>query len=539
MYIYNLRDVTAAMNREGRLIALHGHTLDILESRSLDGLASNTLKSIETVFDADLISFLVVEGDELVCLDRRWRSRSLKLSLYGEGSIARSAREGKTIEVRDFSREQTALEDFKPLSELVVPVKANDKVVAIIDVRSGRPDAFTKVDTEALEVLSLYVGFAYKLRKEIESIASSGSQYRHLLDVLNDAVFVLDGSRYIYLNMSGAGLLGYNDPSELMEKDVYQHIHPEYRESVRRNMESRLRGEEAPEKYEIKLVKRDGAVIDVEERASRIVFEGRPASLVVEKDITAQKAMEEQLRKYAENLKQQVDNSSQELLEAQQFAAAGRMASMVGHDLRSPLQSIRNATYLLRRQPSRSEEMLTSIENSVDRALAMLEELRHRTRETPLKIEPTDLPDLITDVVKDIPTTEAVEISFNLDPELKVVEIDPLKIRRVLDNLIRNAFEAMPDGGKLTVETKREADHFIIKITDTGVGIPEENFQNLFKPFYTTKSKGLGLGLAYSMKAVESHNGTIVVESQVGKGTTFTIKIPLNQTLEAKEATNQ
>ena len=204
------------------------------------------------------------------------------------------------------------------------------------------------------------------------------------------------------------------------------------------------------------MVKRDGAVIDVEERASRIVFEGRPASLVVEKDITAQKAMEEQLRKYAENLKQQVDNSSQELLEAQQFAGAGRMASMVGHDLRSPLQSIRNATYLLRRQPSRSEEMLTSIENSVDRALAMLEELRHRTRETPLKIEPTDLPDLITDVVKDIPTTEAVEISFSLDPELKVVEIDPLKIRRVLDNLIRNAFEAMPDGGKLTVETKRK-----------------------------------------------------------------------------------
>jgi PAS domain S-box-containing protein len=524
--------------RKGRLSSLHSHTLEILESRNLDGLSKNTLNSIETVFDADLISFLVIEGDELVCLDRLWRSRSLRLSLQGEGSIARSAREGKTIEVKDFSGEQAALEDFKPLSELIVPVKTDDTVVAIMDVRSGRPDAFTKVDAEALEVLSLYVGFAYKLRNEIESVASSGSRYRHLLDVLNDAVYVLDGSRYIYLNMNGAGLLGYDNPSELIEKDVYQHVHPDYRESVRRNIESRLRGEDVPEKYEIKLVKRDGAVIDVEEKASRIVFEGKPASLVVEKDITAQKVMEEQLRKYTEDLKQQVDSRSQELLEAQQFAAAGRMASMVGHDLRSPLQSIRNATYLLRRQPSRSEEMLASIENSVDRALAMLEELRHRTRETPLKVEPTDLPDLITDVLKDIPTTEAVEISFNLDPDLKVVEIDPLKIRRVLDNLIRNAFEAMPDGGKLTVETKRDVDHFVIKITDTGVGIPEENFQNLFKPFYTTKSKGLGLGLAYSMKAVESHNGTIAVESQVGKGTSFTIRIPLRQATEVKEATS-
>ncbi len=115
---------------------------------------------------------------------------------------------------------------------------------------------------------------------------------------------------------------------------------------------------------------------------------------------------------------------------------------------------------------------------------------------------------------------------MRLDPTLKVVEVDPLKVRRILENLVRNALEAMPNGGRLTIETKGEGDHFTVLVTDTGVGIPRERFTNLFRPFYTTKSNGLGLGLAYSQKAAEAHGGTIEVESEVGKGTTFKVRLP-------------
>jgi signal transduction histidine kinase len=180
--------------------------------------------------------------------------------------------------------------------------------------------------------------------------------------------------------------------------------------------------------------------------------------------------------------------------------------------------------------------MLNSIESSVDRALAMLEELRHQTRETPLKEEAVDLPEMVMSILKDTPMGEGIQVDMRLDPSIKVVRLDPMKIRRVFENLVRNALDAMPNGGRLTVETKAEGDYFTVLVTDTGVGIPKENFPNLFKSFFTTKSNGLGLGLAYTQKAVEAHGGTVEVESEVGKGTTFKVRLPNRPSQKAPEA---
>ena len=104
--------------------------------------------------------------------------------------------------------------------------------------------------------------------------------------------------------------------------------------------------------------------------------------------------------------------------------------------------------------------------------------------------------------------------------------VDPVKIRRVLDNLIKNACEAINGPGTVTVKADRVDGNLAIEVTDTGVGIPEDFMPNLFQTFKTTKKRGLGLGLAYSKKAVDAHGGTITVESKVGKGTTFTVRVP-------------
>jgi signal transduction histidine kinase len=168
----------------------------------------------------------------------------------------------------------------------------------------------------------------------------------------------------------------------------------------------------------------------------------------------------------------------------------------------------------------------------------MLEELRYKTRETPMIIKATDLHDLIVDILRDIPIPGSIQVNIRLDSELKTVEIDSLKIRRVIDNLVRNAIEAMPTGGMLTIETQNKGEAYAITITDTGIGIPEVNLPSLFKPFYTTKEKGLGLGLAYSLKTVEAHGGIIEVDSKVGKGTEFRIilnKHPNVKTAEEKK----
>jgi signal transduction histidine kinase len=104
--------------------------------------------------------------------------------------------------------------------------------------------------------------------------------------------------------------------------------------------------------------------------------------------------------------------------------------------------------------------------------------------------------------------------------------VDPTKVRRVLDNLIRNACEAVAGPGVVTVRVRREAGALVIEVRDTGVGIPEEFRPYLFQTFKTTKKRGLGLGLAYCKRAVEAHGGSIEVESRVGEGTTFTVKLP-------------
>jgi len=118
------------------------------------------------------------------------------------------------------------------------------------------------------------------------------------------------------------------------------------------------------------------------------------------------------------------------------------------------------------------------------------------------------------------------EIKLELEQDMGPVYIDVSQISRVLDNIIGNAIEAMPEGGVLTVSTSRTEEGVNLKVADFGIGMTPEVKANLFKPFYTTKRGGVGLGLTYCKRAVEAHGGTITVDSQVGEGTEFTIKIP-------------
>ncbi len=532
-----LQDTTEASLHEQRLRSLHEHAPKILKARTNGELAKFTLDAVEASFDSEVISFMLVEGEALVCLERRWRASGLRVPLSGGSLLAVCAREGRPVTTGGVSNGAATIEDIAIKSELSAPIKNGDAVVAILDLRSSRANAFPEADVRAIENLCLYAGCTYRLISELESITSSETQFRSLLEALGEAVYVLVDSRYAYVNKSGAELLGYTSPSDVVGKDVFIDVAPEYREALRGRLENQ-HGEGATDTFEMKLIKRNGSSIFIEVNASWIVFEGKPAYLAIAKDVTSNKLQQEQINQHTTELEKQVEKRTQELLEAQQFAAAGRMASMVGHDLRSPLQSIRNATYLMRRQPERIEEMLNGVEVSVDRALSMLEDLRYRTRETPLKLESIDLPELIVDILKEAPVAENIAVDVRLDPQLKVVTVDSLKLRRVVDNLVRNAIEAMPSGGRLTVEAKSDGDKFAILVSDTGVGIAQDHFSKLFKPFYTTKAKGLGLGLAYSLKAVEAHGGTIEVESKVGVGTVFKIlltKNPVTRTLEAKD----
>ncbi len=243
-------------------------------------------------------------------------------------------------------------------------------------------------------------------------------------------------------------------------------------------------------------------------------------------DITEQKQREQEIESYTNELQRMVSSRTQELIEAEKMAASGSLASEIAHDLRSPLQSIRNAAYMMKKDVDKFDVGLEIIEKSVVRSLEMLEAMRSSTRQAEPKLRRTDLNQIIQESVDEIPKPGNIVIQTELDPEIEAW-IDGSQIRRVFDNLLLNAVEAMPNGGTITITKHKDEKKFIIQISDTGVGIPEEVLPNLFeRKFYTTKPHGLGLGLSYCKRTIESHGGSIMVDSVLGKGTVFTIELP-------------
>ena len=258
------------------------------------------------------------------------------------------------------------------------------------------------------------------------------------------------------------------------------------------------------------------AVIDVEGVETEAFSEEDRKILEILADHVASAIERIQSRRRLEELHEQ---HNRELVEGVQ-----RVSSMVRHDLRGPLQTIMNAAYVAETNPQRIGEMMEIIMRSVRHQSDIMEDWKSQDLEETLNTTEEDLPQLISDSLAASLIPSHITVDVNVDP--MNVTLDNVKMRRVMDNLIRNAIEAMEDGGRLTISAREAKDEIVIEVTDTGIGIPESEMKNLFKPFYTTKPSGIGLGLTYCRRTVEAHKGTIEVESKAGEGTKITISMP-------------
>ena len=275
------------------------------------------------------------------------------------------------------------------------------------------------------------------------------------------------------------------------------------------------------------LNRKGGGQVEVEVTSYPVRLGEETVVMGIARDVTERREEERRLEGYAVNLEGMVEEKTRELVDAERMTAAGRVAAMLGHDLRGPLQAISNAAYLIRKSPGDAEASLGIIEGSVARAAGMLEEFRLSTRDSPPVMIPVDLGALVAAAVGEAGAPEGVDVSVEAGEGLGAVTLDPGMIRRVMDNLVRNALDAMPRGGGLWVSAERVGGDAVVVVRDSGEGIPDAVMGNLFKAFNTSKAGGLGLGLAYCRRAVEGHGGGIGVESEVGVGTTFTVTLPV------------
>jgi len=245
----------------------------------------------------------------------------------------------------------------------------------------------------------------------------------------------------------------------------------------------------------------------------------------------------EYLEEIVKSRTSQLKQIRKQLLEAERMAAIGEAATMIGHDIRNPLQVIFNALYLAMKkidmmhvsleEKNQLKNLLETIHMQADYINKMILDLQDFTGEVTPGIIELDLHELLNETLSLITIPEKIDVIINVEKDFPKISGDPILMKRVLINLIKNAIEAIPEEGKIRIYATVKGDNAIIEVEDTGIGIPKERINEIFRPFFTTKPKGLGLGLAVCKKLIEAQGGKISVKSKIGKGTKFFILIPI------------
>jgi signal transduction histidine kinase len=249
--------------------------------------------------------------------------------------------------------------------------------------------------------------------------------------------------------------------------------------------------------------------------------------------MNGQKA-EAQLNEYSKNLEHIVDERTKALKDSERLATIGATAGMVGHDIRNPLQAITGDLFLTKldadtlpegQTKKNMQENLDAIEQNVDYIDKIVADLQDYARPIKPILKRLELETIIKLLLPaNIPKN--INATYNIASDANVINADYILLKRILVNLILNAIQAMPEGGKLSINAQRDLQYIMISVEDTGVGIPEDVKPSIFKPMFTTKSKGQGFGLVVVKRLTEAQGGTIRFESEYGRGAKFIVSLP-------------
>ena len=277
--------------------------------------------------------------------------------------------------------------------------------------------------------------------------------------------------------------------------------------------------------------------------ASRLVAQGNTGVRVPERGV-GETAV---LGKAFNSMLADLTEAQARLIRNERLASMGELAAGVAHQLNNPLGTILLfSDILLSELPEQAStrEDVEMIAHEAHRAKDIVTALLNFTRQQTVSAEPTDLGPVLQDLIeraRQLPKYENVTLVEQIDPDLPHIEIDPAQLPNIFVNLLENAADAMPGGGTLTVKAKASQDRLsvIIQVEDTGTGIPPENVNEIFSPFFTTKpfGQGTGLGLAIVYGIVKRHQGTIRVDSRVGEGSTFTVRLHVHLPVHSQHGT--
>ncbi len=427
-----------------------------------------------------------------------------------------------------------AVKARQPGMPVIIVTGTGSEEMAVAALHAGAADYVIKTPSHIQRLPLTIQGVMEKLRLKAEK-ARAEEAFQNLVSCAPIGIFIAQRGRFQVLNPAVPKITGYQE-DELLAKDVFILVAPECKSLVREQALRRLKGE-SQTPFEFQIITKDGRRRWLMETVVSTSYGGQRAVLGYCLDITEQKEM------------------AQRFLQAQKMEAIGRLAGGVAHDFNNMLMAIQGYAEIMMldlRQDDPLYRSAAEIHKAAERAASLTRQLLAFSRKQVLAPRVINLNAVVSDLKGMLRRLigEDVEIKFSLAPELAAVKIDPGQIEQVIMNLAVNSRDAMPQGGKLLIETANvyldegyghhhdnipAGPYVKLAVSDTGLGITPEAVPLIFEPYYTTKEagKGTGLGLSTVYGIIKQSGGHLEVESEPGQGTTFVIYLP--QVAEAVE----
>jgi two-component system sensor kinase FixL len=406
--------------------------------------------------------------------------------------LVRAKETGERVEVTHYHRDGKG--ETKELFLIMYPVKFRGKKVRY----------FMEIARDVTEYRGL-----------IRELQTSEKRFRAILDTATDAVLSIDENhRIILFNNAAQKIFGYSR-QEVLGADLNLLIPPKYGDHqryVRRFLERR-ESEIVGKTISLTGLRKNGEEFPMDLSLSFLEMDERITFTAIIRDVTEHRQLE------------------RKLLQSERLAAVGQAAAHVAHEIKNPLMIIGGFSNQIRQrlEDEKDVQKLDMILEEVRRLEGLVANLGDFTKEYRLVKRPASINSVMKDVLEimaGVCSLEKYEFKEFLSTEVAEINCDPDKLRQVFINIITNGLQAMSDGGAISVSTGRVPHGIEVRITDEGTGIPEEDLEHIFEPFYTTRERGSGLGLSISYKIVEAHHGDIWAVSSPGKGASFIIQLP-------------
>ncbi|MGB7567046.1 MAG: PAS domain S-box protein [Chitinivibrionales bacterium] len=447
-----------------------------------------------------------------------------KIGIWGE-----AVRQRQPIVVNDFGADNPLKKGYPqghaPLYKfMTVPVIINGKIMAVAGVANKGGD----YDENDVLQMTLLLDGAWKVKERIDAelaLRESEIKYRELIENSHEGISISKDGHVGYANRALLKIFGYDTLEDYAKISMVDHTAAESRDLVLERMEKKKRGEPVPLTFEMKGLRKDGAIIDLELSSFDITINNEKFTQNTVRDVTEKQKLAESMQR------------------TDKLESLGVLAGGIAHDFNNLLGGIFGYIDMAREESPSGGLAAKYLDKAVlvfNRAKDLTQQLLTFSRGG----SPVLKTGLVGPLVKECATFalsgSKISCKFHIADGLWACDFDENQLGQVVDNIVINAQQAMPLGGTITVSMDNvvlpdgdgpaNGGNFIrISITDTGVGIPRELLKRIFDPFFTTKQKGNGLGLATCYSIIEKHKGRIEVESEPGVGSTFHILLPASQ----------